>query len=299
MWRPSPRSASASDSFAAGVGGHQRGRGAQAGVAIRRPSSAHSARDARLDRRHRHRDPDEPGRAHEHVAGRRRRCPRAVSSHMRRASARPASPVAALALPEFSTTAAARPSARWARVTCTGAAWARLVVNTPAAVTGTPVGGRDQREVGVARRLDPRRDPRGLEPLDGGHAHGWAPISVVATGRAHGIIPTAGRPVVSGSPRTRLQRLHGLPGRALDQVVDRAHREDGAGARVEAHGDLRGVGAQRRLGLGRVVGHDDERLAGVVLAVAIEEARRWSGRRPRGGRRRWRGSPGSSGPGGA
>ena len=58
-----------------------------------------------------------------------------ASSHVRRASSRPRSPVAALALPELSTTAAARPSARWARVTWTGAAVARLVVNTPAALT--------------------------------------------------------------------------------------------------------------------------------------------------------------------
>ena len=61
--------------------------------------------------------------------------PPAASSHMRCASRRPGSPVAALALPELNTTAAAVPSARWRREICTGAAWARLVVNTPAAVT--------------------------------------------------------------------------------------------------------------------------------------------------------------------
>src|SRR5680860_1557685 len=62
--------------------------------------------------------------------------PAAVRSHIRRASALPAGPVAALALPELSTTAAAWPSWRCSRVTSTGAAVARLVVNTPAAVTG-------------------------------------------------------------------------------------------------------------------------------------------------------------------
>ena len=54
---------------------------------------------------------------------------------MRSASRRPASPVAALALPELSTTAAARPSWRWMRLICTGAAATRLDVNTPVAAT--------------------------------------------------------------------------------------------------------------------------------------------------------------------
>src|SRR5581483_4316908 len=61
--------------------------------------------------------------------------PAPASSHIRPASARPRSPVAALAFPELRTTAAARPSARWLRVTWTGAAVARFVVKTPAALT--------------------------------------------------------------------------------------------------------------------------------------------------------------------
>ena len=60
----------------------------------------------------------------------------AVSVHMRSASDRPTTPVAALALPELSTTAAARRSPRCVRDTWTGAAATRLPVNTPAAVTG-------------------------------------------------------------------------------------------------------------------------------------------------------------------
>ena len=86
------------------------------------------------------RDADEAGRAHEHVgrlaaeAGRRQR------RTSRSASASPVAPVAALALPLLRTTAAARPpvAARWARLTSTGAALARFVVNTPAAATGRP-----------------------------------------------------------------------------------------------------------------------------------------------------------------
>jgi hypothetical protein len=62
--------------------------------------------------------------------------PSAVSEHMRSASLRPGSPVAAFAFPEFNTTADARPLARWRFEICTGAACARFVVKTPAAATG-------------------------------------------------------------------------------------------------------------------------------------------------------------------
>src|SRR5947199_68300 len=64
-------------------------------------------------------------------------------AHMRSASTLPRSPVAALALPLLSTTAAARPpvAAKWARETCTGAAVARFDVNPVVvrpAVSGKP-----------------------------------------------------------------------------------------------------------------------------------------------------------------
>ena len=62
--------------------------------------------------------------------------PSAVSEHMRSASFRPVSPVAAFAFPEFRTTADARPLTRCRFEICTGAACARFVVNTPAAATG-------------------------------------------------------------------------------------------------------------------------------------------------------------------
>ena len=60
-----------------------------------------------------------------------------------------ASPVAALAQPAFTTTARARPAARCSRETSTGAAWARFVVKTPAAVHGAV--GHEQREVEAGR----------------------------------------------------------------------------------------------------------------------------------------------------
>src|SRR5690349_24312382 len=64
----------------------------------------------------------------------------AATVHIRSASARPDSPVAALAHPLLRITAAARPDVarRWALLTWTGAAVALLVVNTAAAETGCP-----------------------------------------------------------------------------------------------------------------------------------------------------------------
>ena len=76
----------------------------------------------------------------------------------------PAPPSPRWRCPELRTTAAARPSARCRRLICTGAAATRLVVNTPAAVTGAPVGGRDDGEVGRARRLDAGREPARPKP---------------------------------------------------------------------------------------------------------------------------------------
>src|SRR5204862_8237978 len=63
----------------------------------------------------------------------------AASSQVRSVTASPPAPVAALALPELRTTAAAWAEAsRCRRDTKTGAAATRLVVNTPAAGTGRP-----------------------------------------------------------------------------------------------------------------------------------------------------------------
>ena len=144
---------------------------------------------------HRQRDPDETGRAHEHVARRDPETGRGQLAHPRARRRGPASPVAALALPELSTTAAARPSRRWSRLTSTGAAGARLVVNTPAAVAGTWSAVRDDREVGLARLLDARRRARPRR----------IPAAAVTLTDALTASPrprTA--PVVSGSPSSRL-----------------------------------------------------------------------------------------------
>ena len=60
----------------------------------------------------------------------------AVACTIDQASAMPGLPVQALAEPELVTIAWATPSWIWARLTVTGAATTRLVVNTPAALAG-------------------------------------------------------------------------------------------------------------------------------------------------------------------
>ena len=182
----------------------------------------------------------------------------AVSSHMRSASARPCSPVAALALPELSTTAAARPSARCRRLICTGAAATRLVVNTPAAVTGAPSAVATIARSGAPDGLMPDASPPASNPWTDGDAHGMSPI----VGRRGGL----------GEAEHEVGVLQRLARRALHQVVERADGEHGAGAGVVADGDVRGVRAERGLGRRRPVGHVHERLGGVEVAVAGEQA---------------------------
>ena len=88
----------------------------------------------------------------EDLFGRQPRSP-ATATQSRSAAAWPGAPVAALALPDVRMTPAARPpvAARWARLTWTGAAAARLLVNTPAAGTARPSDGGDHGDV-VSRR---------------------------------------------------------------------------------------------------------------------------------------------------
>ena len=88
----------------------------------------------------------------------------AVAAHMRRASSRPGSPVAALALPELRTTAAACPSARCWRLIWTGAAVARLVVNTPAAGTGRRSAVATRARSGSPFALTPQATPAASKP---------------------------------------------------------------------------------------------------------------------------------------
>ena len=62
--------------------------------------------------------------------------PRAACSAIERASAYPCFPVHAFAFPALTTIARALLRRIWRRVSCTGAAWTRFVVKTPAAVAG-------------------------------------------------------------------------------------------------------------------------------------------------------------------
>ena len=78
----------------------------------------------------------------------------ARNPQVRRAVARPGSPVAALALPEFRMTARAAPSATCSRETLTGAAQKRFVVKVPAATDFSSA-----TTSAMSRRLGSRRKP--------------------------------------------------------------------------------------------------------------------------------------------
>ena len=108
---------------------------------------------------------------------------------MRSASRRPGSPVAALALPELNTTAAARPFGEVPARDLDRRGLREVRGEHARRAHRHGIGGRDEREIGIARRLDPARDPARDETGNRGDARG------------HGWIPSSGRPVVSGSPR--------------------------------------------------------------------------------------------------
>ena len=136
--------------------------------------------------------------------------PRATAAHRRSAASRPGSPVAALALPDVRITPAALPpvAARWARLTWTGAAAARLDVKTPAAGTARPsVGGHDG-HVGGAGGLDPGRAPAATNPCG----------AVTLTG-------TTRRSAARSSRAARVRRWRtGWPGPTRPSPGCRAHR---------------------------------------------------------------------------
>ena len=110
--------------------------------------------------------------------------PSAVSAHMPRASARPASPVAAFALPELSTTAAARPSPRCARADLHGRGLREVRREHAGRDRRRAVLGRHDREIGRAGLLDPARQPARGEPARRSDTHGSrSRITRAAAGR--------------------------------------------------------------------------------------------------------------------
>src|SRR5947208_537715 len=110
-----------------------------ASAACGKPPGASAAAAARTPARRRARGTWTPIRPVAHgrtAAGAppRRRAPSAVDSAAVRG---PSAPVQALAFPAWTRTAAARPAATRRRASCTGAAGARFVVNTPATLAGS------------------------------------------------------------------------------------------------------------------------------------------------------------------
>ena len=186
----------------------------------------------------------------------------ATAAHIAWASSTPAAPVAALAQPLLSTTAAARPPVRvrCALVVTTGAAVILFWVNTAAAATGRPSVVATRLRSGSPDALIPQAMPGRREPVGRRHRHGYT--------------PTMGRPVVSGRSRRRLAHCTAAPDGALGEVVDGGDGDHPAGALVVARGDVGAVRAEGGLGRRRAVGDDDERLVGVDVAQAAERARR-------------------------
>ena len=170
----------------------------------------------------------------------------ATSSHMRRASVRPASPVAAFALPELRTTAAAWPLRRCSRLTCTRQD-GRPEVGREDPQPERPAAWSWRRARGQAPpALHPHTIPAASKPA--------TPVMLMASGRlrsavplvrarlrcgswllvafatavplvrarlrcgswllvafAHGMIPRKGRPVGSGRSSTRLSAWMACP----------------------------------------------------------------------------------------
>ena len=126
-------------------------------------AAGHEPGDAAGDRVHRQRVADQPGGADEHLVGRAARAAPATAAHIASASARPAAPVAALAQPLLRTTAAARPPVSGeVGVGGDDRRGRHLVLGEHGRGRDRPaVGGGDQAQVEVARRLDAARDAAG------------------------------------------------------------------------------------------------------------------------------------------
>ncbi len=93
--------------------------------------------------------------------------PSAAMAHMASASALPWAPVAALAFPLDTMTPEAMPplAARWARLTWTGAAAARLVVKVAAVGTATPSSVATRARSSAPEALMPAARPAATNPL--------------------------------------------------------------------------------------------------------------------------------------
>src|SRR3954451_12827225 len=151
--------------------------------------------------------------------------PSPVSAAMRRASVRPRSPVAAFALPDDSTTAAARPSVRCSRLICTGAAQARLVVNTPAAGAAVRSSVATIARSGAPDSLMPHAAPPAANPFGAVTLIAGPPSR--SRSRPH---PDDRETGGLGQPEEQVGVLHRPAGGSLDQVVDDPEREHAAGA---------------------------------------------------------------------
>ena len=167
-------------------------------------------------------------------------------SALRWVSAKPAGPVHALAPPELSTTARARPSASTCWHHSTGAALTRLPVNTPRRQSTAPSLSHD-RDVRATGGLDTGRDPRGAKATRG---------SVTLTARLR---PRRGRSSRAG--RASGWRP-GRPGRAAPLPrLSMAVTTTAPGPSIDHGLQVRAVGAAHRGGAPAMAGRQDVRTA--------------------------------------
>ncbi len=191
------------------------------------------------------------------------RCPSAsaAASLIASASARPAAPVPALALPELTMIALALPpfAASRSRSSITGGATNLLLGEDGDGGDRLAVVGRDQRHV-VARFLIPAWQPAATKPWGGGDAHGQT--------------PTLERPAVLVEAEHEIGALDHLAGGSFHEIVERGDGEHAAGALVVAGGEVDRVRAQGPFGRGRPLRDMDEGLVRIGLAQAPRAGRR-------------------------
>src|SRR6202034_4010367 len=186
-----------------------------------------------------------------------------TNAHIFSALARPSSPVAALAFPDEMITAPARPplASRWARLTDTGAAAARLPVKTPAAGTARPSSVATRARSSAPDALIPQASPAATNPSG-------AVILMPGSSREDPHDRESGRLV---PPVDHVDALNGLARRALAQIVEGTEDEDPPRPLFDPGRELRRVRPEGGLGRRRLLRHRHEGGVGVVLLQDPED----------------------------
>ncbi len=240
----------------------------------------------------RHRQPvaDQARRADEHLVAPRTRGRSATRRHIRSASARPRPPVAALALPLLTSTAADRPPLATEVCTADEDRGRRRLVGGEGRGRRhrCAILGRHKGQVERAGRLDPGGQPDATNPC--------GEVMVTDT------TPASGSPVTSGRPSARLAHWTACPDAPFIRLSRAAERDHPAGPRVDPPADLRRNWIHWSP-WSRAALRSPSRMApphtGPPGPRADLQSSGTRHRRTPSARNRWRGCPGPSGRGGA